>query len=54
LNDKIKEGEMIRGFSTHGENRNAYRMLVQSQKVIDHYGELEIGGRTILRWILET
>jgi hypothetical protein len=34
-----------------GERRNAYRW--GSQKVRDHWEDLDIGGWTILKWILE-
>jgi hypothetical protein len=36
-----------------GEKRNAYRILVESQKVRDHWEDLDVGGWTILKWILE-
>jgi hypothetical protein len=36
-----------------GEKRNAYRILVESQKVRDHWEDLDVGGWTILEWILE-
>jgi hypothetical protein len=35
------------------ENRNAYRTWWESQKKRDHYEDLDIGWRIILRWILE-
>jgi hypothetical protein len=44
---------MGRECSTHGEKRKAYRILVESQKQKDHWEDLDIGGRIILRWILE-
>jgi hypothetical protein len=34
------------------EKRNAYRILVGSQKVRDHWEDLDVGGWTILKWIL--
>jgi hypothetical protein len=36
-----------------GEKRNAYRILVGKPKEGDHYEDLDVGGRIILRWILE-
>jgi hypothetical protein len=36
-----------------GVKRNAYRILVESQKVRDHWEDLDVGGWTILKWILE-
>jgi hypothetical protein len=40
-------------FITHGEKRNAYRILVEKPKESDHYEDLHIGGRTILKLFLE-
>jgi hypothetical protein len=36
-----------------GEKRNAYRTLVGSQKVRDLWEDQDVGGWTILKWILE-
>jgi hypothetical protein len=36
-----------------GEKVNAYRILVESQKVRDPWEGLDVGGWTILKWILE-
>jgi hypothetical protein len=36
-----------------GESRNAYRILVGSQKVRDHWEDEDVGGWIILKWILE-
>jgi hypothetical protein len=33
--------------------KNAYRILLGSQKEKYHYENLDVGGRIILRWILE-
>jgi hypothetical protein len=33
------------------EKRNAYRILEESQKESDHYEELDVGGKTILKWL---
>jgi hypothetical protein len=35
------------------ENRNAYRILVGSQKERDHWEDQDVGARIILKWILE-
>jgi hypothetical protein len=37
----------------HGEKMNAYRVLVEKQEERDHWEDPELGGRTILKWILE-
>jgi hypothetical protein len=36
-----------------GEKKNAYRILVGSHKERDHWEDIEVGGWTILKWILE-
>jgi hypothetical protein len=36
-----------------GEKRNAYRILVGSQKLRDHWEDLAVGGWKISKWILE-
>jgi hypothetical protein len=36
-----------------GEKTKAYRILVGIQKEIDHWEDLDIGGRIIPQWILE-
>jgi hypothetical protein len=36
-----------------GEKRNAYRILVESQKERDHWKDQDVGGLTMLKWILE-
>jgi hypothetical protein len=36
-----------------GEKRNAYRVLVESQKERDHWEDQDVGGWTILKRILE-
>jgi hypothetical protein len=33
--------------------RNAYRVLVESQKERDHWEDLDVGGWTIIKWILD-
>jgi hypothetical protein len=36
-----------------GEKRNAYRILVGSQKEKYNWEDQDVGGGTILKWILE-
>jgi hypothetical protein len=43
---------MERACSTKGDKRNAYRNLAR-KKERDHYEDLDIVGRLILKWILE-
>jgi hypothetical protein len=42
---------MGRACSTNGEKRNAYRILVGTPEI--HWEDQNIGGGTILKWILE-
>jgi hypothetical protein len=49
----VKEGEMGRACSTHGGKRNACRVFWESQKERDNYEDLDVGGRIMLKWILE-
>jgi hypothetical protein len=44
---------MGRVCSTNGEKRNAYRILVKIQKERDYWEDQDVGGWTILKWILE-
>jgi hypothetical protein len=44
---------MNRACSTNGEKRNAYRISVGCQKGRDHWEDKDVGGWTILKWILE-
>jgi hypothetical protein len=44
------------GCVTHGAKRNVYRILVGKRKrkrKREHQEDLDIGGRIILKWILE-
>jgi hypothetical protein len=43
--------KMSRESSKHWNNGNA-GLLWESQKVCDHYENLDIGGRIIIKWIL--
>jgi hypothetical protein len=36
-----------------GEKRNVYRILWEGQKESDYWGDQDVGGQTILKWILE-
>jgi hypothetical protein len=36
-----------------GKKRNAYRILMGNQKERDHYEDLDVGERIILKWILD-
>jgi hypothetical protein len=36
-----------------GKKRNAYRILVGSRKIRDHWEDQDVGGQIILKWILE-
>jgi hypothetical protein len=36
-----------------GEKRNAYRILVGKPEGKDHWEDEDLGGWTILKWILE-
>jgi hypothetical protein len=44
---------MGRACITNGEKRNAYRILWEIQKERDHWEDQNVGGWTILKWILE-
>jgi hypothetical protein len=35
------------------ENRNVCRILMGSQKEREHYEDLDVGGRVILKWTVE-
>jgi hypothetical protein len=39
--------------SANGEKKDAYWILVGNRKERDHWKDLDVGGRIILRWILE-
>jgi hypothetical protein len=40
-------------YSTHREKRKTYRISVGCQKEREHKEDLGIGGKIILKWILE-
>jgi hypothetical protein len=44
---------MVGACSTHGEKKNAYRILVGKPEGKRPTGRLNIGGRIILKWIFE-
>jgi hypothetical protein len=52
-NDQVKVDEMSRACSTHGEKRNAYRILVGKPEGKNHWEEPDIVRSVILKWILE-
>jgi hypothetical protein len=52
-NDQIEDDEISSACSTHGEKRNAYRALVGKPEGKRPLGRLGIGGRIIVKWILE-
>jgi hypothetical protein len=43
---------MGRTCSTHGEKRNVIGFWWESQMEIDHWEDLDIGGRIILEWMI--
>jgi hypothetical protein len=45
---------MGRACSIHKGKRNAYRILVESQKERDQQKEKDVGGRIIIKWILDS
>jgi hypothetical protein len=47
------EDEMGRACSTNREKRNAYRILVGNPEGKNHWEDQDVGGWTILKWILE-
>jgi hypothetical protein len=49
----LKEDEMGRAYSTNGEKKNAYRRLVGKPEEKRPLGRKDVGGWTILKWILE-
>jgi hypothetical protein len=50
---QVKEDAMSRACSTNGEKRNAYRILVGTPEGKNHKEDQGVGGRIILKWILE-
>jgi hypothetical protein len=50
----VKEDEMGIVCSTYGEKRIVYRILVgKPEGERDHYEDLDVGGRIILKWVYE-
>jgi hypothetical protein len=52
-NNKGKEDEMGRACSIHEENMHVYRVLVGNPERKRPLGRLNMGGKIILKWILE-
>jgi hypothetical protein len=51
---RVKEDEMGRACTTNGGRRGMHiRYWWESQKERDHWEDLDVGGWTILKWILE-
>jgi hypothetical protein len=44
---------MDKACSTNGRKMNACKILVKKQKERDHWEVQDVGGWTILKWILE-
>jgi hypothetical protein len=44
---------MDKARSTNGTKMNAYKILWESQKERDHWEGQDVGGCTILKWILQ-
>jgi hypothetical protein len=44
---------MGRARNTNGEKWNAYKILWECQKKRHHWEDKDVGGWTILKWILE-
>jgi hypothetical protein len=53
LNDQVKEDEIGRTCSTHGENMKAYGILVGKPERKRLLGNIDVDGRIILKLILE-
>jgi hypothetical protein len=45
---------MGRACSTHEEKRNTHRILTGKPEEKDHWKDLDVGGKIILEWIIET
>jgi hypothetical protein len=52
-NDQVKEDEICRTCSTNGGRRMHIEYWWESQNERDHWGDQDVGGWTILKWILE-
>jgi hypothetical protein len=52
--DKIEKNEMGRACSAYGEGRGVYRILVAKPVGKNHWGDLGVDWRIILKWIFRT
>jgi hypothetical protein len=50
---EVKEDEMGIACTTYGEKRNAYKAFVSKPEGKRPLEDLDVGGRIILKWILE-
>jgi hypothetical protein len=51
--DKIERNEMGWAYSSDGEGRGVYRVLVGKPEERDHWADPGVDGRIILRWIFK-
>jgi hypothetical protein len=49
----VKDDEMGRECRPNEEKRNVYRILVGKPEGKSHWEDQDVGGWTILKWILE-
>jgi hypothetical protein len=49
----VKEDETGRASSTNGERKNVYRIMVGKPEGKRHNEDQDVGGWTILKWILD-
>jgi hypothetical protein len=52
-NNQVNGDEMDRGYSIHGVKGIHVGFWWENQKEGDHLEDLELGGRIILKWILD-
>jgi hypothetical protein len=49
----VNEKEMGRAYSTNGDKRNKYRILVGKPEGRGHQEDLDVSGWEILKWVFE-